>query len=98
MRQGSLCVPGEMHMHIFLSKNKRNWIWGVIAVAAVVRLITLGSYPLTDNTEARYAEVAREMVSTGNWVSPQLHGQKILGETAPFHLGNGARFKSFRRK
>jgi 4-amino-4-deoxy-L-arabinose transferase-like glycosyltransferase len=77
MRQGSLCVPGEMHMHIFLSKNKRNWIWGVIAVAAVVRLITLGSYPLTDNTEARYAEVAREMVSTGNWVSPQLHGQKF---------------------
>lgn len=64
-------------MHDFLSKSQRKWILGIIAAAAIIRLVTLGSYPLTDNTEARYAEVAREMVSTGNWIAPQLHGEKF---------------------
>ena len=42
----------------------------VIAVLAV-RLATLGAYPLTDSTEARYAEIARKMVETGQWLVPQ---------------------------
>ena len=28
-------------------------------------------YPLTDPTEARYAEIARKMLETGQWVMPQ---------------------------
>jgi len=28
-------------------------------------------FPLTDPTEARYAEIARKMVETGNWITPQ---------------------------
>jgi 4-amino-4-deoxy-L-arabinose transferase-like glycosyltransferase len=42
-----------------------------------IRLATLGSYPLTDNTEARYAEVSQEMLSSGNWITLQLHGEKF---------------------
>ena len=38
-------------------------VWTVLAIVALVRLLTLGLYPLTDTTEARYAEVARKMVS-----------------------------------
>lgn len=43
----------------------------LLALAAVVlvRLLTLGLYPLTDTTEARYAEVARKMVTLGDWVT-----------------------------
>lgn len=70
-------APEEMLMNDFLSESQRKWIGGVIAVAAIIRISTLGAYPLTDNTEARYAEVAREMVSTGNWITPQLHGEKF---------------------
>ncbi|MFO1311984.1 MAG: GtrA family protein [Burkholderiales bacterium] len=33
----------------------------LVAVALVARIATLGLYPLMDNTEARYAEVARKM-------------------------------------
>jgi len=37
----------------------------------LVRLATLSSYPLMDTTEARYGEIARVMLSTGNLVTPQ---------------------------
>lgn len=47
--------------------------WRVLLLAAVVctRLATLPLYPLTDPSEARYANIARVMHETGNWVTPQ---------------------------
>ena len=33
----------------------------------------MGGYPLFDNTESRYAEIARKMVETHIWVMPQYH-------------------------
>ena len=44
-------------------------IFGVI----LIRLMTMGSYPLMDTTESRYAEIAREMAATDIWVTPQLN-------------------------
>lgn len=38
--------------------------------AFLVRLASLGLYPLMDTTEARYGEMARIMVETGNWLTP----------------------------
>lgn len=46
--------------------------WPLLLLAFVVRLATLGGYPLTDNTEARYAEIARKMLETGHWIVPQI--------------------------
>ena len=46
------------------------WLWWVLGLLVLARLLTLGSYPLTDTTEARYAEVARKMAELGNWVTP----------------------------
>ncbi|MDQ7015688.1 MAG: glycosyltransferase family 39 protein [Gammaproteobacteria bacterium] len=43
----------------------------VFALIVLLRLITMGLYPLMDTTEARYAEMARKMVETGNWITPQ---------------------------
>lgn len=39
-------------------------------VPALVRLASLGTYPLMDTTEARYAEIARKMVELGDWITP----------------------------
>ena len=41
-----------------------------LAIVVLLRLATMGLYPLTDTTEARYAEVARKMVELGDWVTP----------------------------
>ncbi|HEX4598410.1 MAG TPA: glycosyltransferase family 39 protein [Burkholderiaceae bacterium] len=47
------------------------WLQLALAVVLVVRLVTLGTYPLADTSEARYGEIARVMRETGNWVTPQ---------------------------
>jgi 4-amino-4-deoxy-L-arabinose transferase-like glycosyltransferase len=58
-------------MDFALSARERRWlVWFVIAVV-VVRVATLGVYPLMDTTEARYAEIARKMLETGDWLMPQ---------------------------
>lgn len=42
----------------------------LVFAAAILRLLSLGLYPLMDSTEARYAEIARVMVERGDWVTP----------------------------
>ncbi|MBL8226719.1 MAG: glycosyltransferase family 39 protein [Chromatiales bacterium] len=56
-------------------------LWWLIALAALARLASLGLYPLMDKTEARYAEIARKMVQTGDWVTPWFdHGVPFWGK------------------
>ncbi len=50
------------------SRDER-WLLWLIAGVLLLRLATLGAYPLMDNTEARYAEVARQMVVSGDWIT-----------------------------
>jgi len=45
---------------------------GCLALLVVLRLLSLAFYPLTDNTEARYAEIGRLMWERGDWVTPWL--------------------------
>ncbi len=43
----------------------------LLAAMLLLRLATLGAYPLMDTSEARYGEIARVMLVTGNWITPQ---------------------------
>jgi 4-amino-4-deoxy-L-arabinose transferase-like glycosyltransferase len=40
-----------------------------------LRIISFNFYPLFDKTEARYAEVAREMIVNHSWITPILEGK-----------------------
>jgi len=51
--------------------REHRWLIALLTLAFVVRVATLGAYPLMDNTEARYAEIARKIVETGDWATPQ---------------------------
>lgn len=55
-----------------LSTRQRTLLITILAFTLLVRLFTLGAYPLADMTEGRYAEVARKMDETDNWVTPQV--------------------------
>ena len=47
------------------------WAATLILSLIVIRLVSLGLFPLYDTTEARYGEMARIMFETNNWVTPQ---------------------------
>jgi len=47
-------------------------LWIFLLGLVLIRLVSLAAYPLLDTTEARYGEMARIMVETGNWITPQI--------------------------
>ena len=44
--------------------------WWVLGVILGLRLISMGWLPLAETSEPRYAEVARLMATTGDWITP----------------------------
>ncbi|MGZ0707086.1 ArnT family glycosyltransferase [Coraliomargarita sp. W4R53] len=56
-----------------LNQVQRRWLWAFLAIAGVLRVLMIFEVPFTDTTEARYAEIARKMVETGDWMTPQFN-------------------------
>jgi 4-amino-4-deoxy-L-arabinose transferase-like glycosyltransferase len=53
----------------------------LFGVILAIRVVTLPIHPLTDNTEARYGTVARDMVKSGDWITPRVW---IDGKQVPY--------------
>jgi 4-amino-4-deoxy-L-arabinose transferase-like glycosyltransferase len=70
-------------------------LWSVFAAAAVLMFANLGSRDLMHPDEGRYGEIAREMVVSGDWVTPRLNGLKYF-EKPPFQYWmTAAAFRAF---
>ncbi len=53
-------------------------LWRLALVLGVFFFVFLGSRPLSNPDEGRYAEIPREMARTGDYVTPRLDGVKYL--------------------
>src|SRR3954463_475813 len=71
----------------------RRTLAALFAIFAVSVLGTLGLRPLYKADESRYAEIPREMVASGDWVTPRLNGFKYF-EKPPLQYWATATFFS----
>lgn len=58
----------------------------LISLVILLRLVALGESPLFDKTEGRYAEIGREMIESGDWITPTLHGGEAFWGKPPLHF------------
>jgi len=67
----------------------------VLLLACAAYLGGLSSYSLIERDEARYAEVAREMLATGDWVTPRLNGAVFLDKPPLTYWLTAASYRLF---
>ena len=73
----------------------RGRLWLLAAMLAVVWLGTLGWRDLVPTDEGRYAEIPREMVVNGDWVTPRLDGFKYFEKPPLQYWATAATYKVF---
>ncbi|MDP5218123.1 glycosyltransferase family 39 protein [Ruegeria sp. 2205SS24-7] len=72
--------------HTFrLTASQRSVLFTCLAGFLIIRVLLVFWLPITDTTEARYAEIARKMVETGNWITPQFDYGVPFWAKPPLH-------------
>lgn len=68
-----------------LINSERQILVAMLGILLVVRILAMFWLPFIDTTEARYAEIARKMLETGDWITPQFeYGIPFWGKP-PLH-------------
>lgn len=68
-----------------LDRAHHPWLW-VLGLTALLRMLSLDAVPLTDHTEARYAEIARLMVVVDDWLSPHITPTEVFWAKPPLSI------------
>jgi 4-amino-4-deoxy-L-arabinose transferase-like glycosyltransferase len=85
------CPPSSLTIH-------RYWVTDLLLLTIGIGLFYtfwLGVYPLFTPDEGRYAEVAREMLSTGDYVTPRVNGVAFLDKPILHYWLQAAAIRSF---
>ncbi|MDY2636880.1 MAG: glycosyltransferase family 39 protein [Phascolarctobacterium sp.] len=74
--------------------SKKYWL-GLGIVAALLLFFCNGSLLVTDSVESNYALTAKEMVLSGDWVSPRIYGHYWYDKPIMFYWLTALGFKLF---
>ncbi|GHD60977.1 phospholipid carrier-dependent glycosyltransferase [Jeongeupia chitinilytica] len=75
--------------------NKRWPKWLMLISFAVLWFSTLGYRKLISPDEGRYAEIGREMLTSGDWLTPRLNGIKYFEKPILQYWATATNFKLF---
>lgn len=85
IRNVSRLMPKWREQCFALTRVDRQFLLIALAALLAVRLLAIFWLPFVDTTESRYAEIARKMIETGNWITPQFdYGVPFWGKP-PLH-------------
>ncbi|BBP05438.1 4-amino-4-deoxy-L-arabinose transferase [Sulfuriferula plumbiphila] len=73
----------------------RAWLWLLLIIAAFTWFVPLDYNALVRPDEGRYAEIPREMVSSGDWNTPRLNGIKYFEKPALQYWATAAAYTLF---
>jgi 4-amino-4-deoxy-L-arabinose transferase-like glycosyltransferase len=74
----------------------RHWdILLLLVLMGILFFYKLGSYPLFDLDEPRYAEAAREMIERGNWITPYFNYELRFDKPVFFYWLIALSYKTF---
>jgi 4-amino-4-deoxy-L-arabinose transferase-like glycosyltransferase len=68
-----------------LGRQERAFLVCACVALLSLRVVAMFTLPLTDTTEARYAEIARIMVESGDWITPQFSEGVPFWGKPPLH-------------
>ncbi len=71
------------------------WIFLILATLYLCYFHNLGAIGLIGPDEPRYAWIARDMVETGDWVTPRLYGMPWFEKPVLYYWGAALSFKLF---
>ena len=75
--------------------KKRLILLAVLTALIAIYLVPLGGYPLLEPDEGRYAEIPREMLESGNFITPMLNYVQYFEKPAMLYWMNAASFAAF---
>jgi len=76
------------------SSRRRDLLW-LVLVFGLLYGFRLGSYPLDNPDEGRNTEIPREMIATGDWVTPRLNGVNYFEKPPLMYWAVGGSMKLF---